>query len=151
MIAGREAKLAEVTFGFILWSPAGAATTLTVSQSLLRASVVCAVPLKVLWSRDYPRPTSAYQLCSWSSLYAGAGRKAGVELLHRFFIAQRDPWSRGYSQQISLRDDARTDFKAGNTQVKSAVFLDELVEICQLFCILFFNIFSNVIFFLKWK
>lgn len=43
----------------------------------------------------------------------------------------------------SLHDDARTDFKAGNTQVKSALFLDELVEICQLACIFFLNIFSN--------
>lgn len=48
MTGDREAKLTEVTFGFILWSPAGAATTLSVSQSLPRASVICTVSLQAL-------------------------------------------------------------------------------------------------------
>lgn len=65
MTADREAKLSEVTFGFILRSPAGAATTLSVSQSLPRAGGICTVSLQILWGRDYPG-LSAYQLCSSS-------------------------------------------------------------------------------------
>jgi len=47
---------------------------------------------------------------------------------------------------FSLCAHVGTDFKAGNTQVKYAAFLDKLVEKCQLFFTFFLYIF-----FLKWK
>lgn len=104
LLAGSEWLQAQrqncpVTFGATLWSPAGPTTTLSVSWSFPRAGVTCVAPLKVLWSRDYPK-LGDYWLGFWSSLDAGSVRKANVSVLNQFFIAQRDPWSRKYSQQI---------------------------------------------------
>lgn len=136
----------------MLGSPAGAATTLIVSQSLPRASIICAVPLEVLWNIDYGLSLPAVLLilpvcCSWEKSQCGAPKlvlqRAGEPLAQRVLSAD----------YLSQRADARTDFKAGNTQTKFAVFLDKLVEMCR-FCIFFFlliYIFSNASFILKWK